>query len=56
MTRRAPGCILEHMSDRLHDHVSFGFHAGCPACEQVAEVFAAHPESNDVELLSLVAV
>jgi hypothetical protein len=44
------------MTDLLHDHIAFGFHAGCPACEQVVSDLAGHPATNDVELLSLVAV
>lgn len=45
----------EVMSDRLHDHLSLGFHPGCPACEQTAEIVAADPNTNDRDLLLVVA-
>lgn len=44
------------MSDLLHDHLSLGFHPGCPACEQTVAALAADPKMNDVETLALVAV
>jgi hypothetical protein len=43
------------MSDLLHSHLSFGFHAGCPACEQVVEDLAAHPGWNDSGVVALLA-